>query len=267
MTSHPKPRWRLLFVPPRDGPENMARDVALLNLSRSTGECVLSIYSWLTPTLSLGRNQTAKGLYDTELIAAEAIDVVRRPTGGRAIMHDHEITYAVTGPNAFGGTLWAAYEQINELLLSGLRSLGVPAQLATPQGSAPLPELSPCFAEPVKGELIALGKKLVGSAQYRENGAFLQHGSILIENDQDRLAQLTLGDGPAEPESSPATLPATLTDLLGRAVTPRAMADVLFDAVRMHQDCDASPLDEAEIRNAALLLRPKFVDPLWTWRR
>lgn len=263
MTSRPKPRWRLLFVPPRDGPENMARDVALLNLSRSTGECVFSIYSWLAPTLSLGRNQTAKGLYDTALIAAEAIDVVRRPTGGRAILHDHEITYGVTGPDAFADTLPAAYEQINELLRSGLRSLGVPAQLATPDSSAPLPGLSPCFAEPVKGELIALGKKLVGSAQYRENGAFLQHGSILVENDQDRLAQLTLKEGLAEPESSPATL----SELLGRTVTPRDMADVLFDAVRKHQDCDASPLDEAEIRSAALLLRPKFVDPLWTWRR
>jgi lipoate-protein ligase A len=256
-----KPRWRLLFVPPRDGAENMARDSALQDYSRSTGECVLSVYSWVRPTLSLGRNQTAKGLYDLERIAAEGIDLVRRPTGGRAILHDHEITYSVSGPDSFAPNLSAAYNQINDLLLFALASLGVPVEIAEPATPAPRPDQSPCFAEPVKGELVARGKKLVGSAQFRENGAFLQHGSILVKNDQARLADLTLDAG------TETSSPITLSDLLPAAISPRMMADALFEAVRKLQDAGATTMAESEIRAAALANKPFYLDPLWTWRR
>src|SRR5207237_2025135 len=89
-------RWRLLFVAPRSGAENMARDTALQTRAARTGETVFSIYSWSRPTLSLGRNQPATGFYDARKIRAAGIDVVRRPTGGRAILHDNEVTYSVT---------------------------------------------------------------------------------------------------------------------------------------------------------------------------
>src|SRR5215210_2955869 len=89
-------RWRLLHVPPRGGAENMARDVALMHRARSTGEVVFSIYQWTTPTLSLGRNQRAKGCYDLDRMRSCGIDVVRRPTGGRALLHHREVTYSVT---------------------------------------------------------------------------------------------------------------------------------------------------------------------------
>lgn len=257
-----QPRWRLLFAPARDGAENMARDVALQNHSRSTGECVLSVYTWLRPTLSFGRNQTAKGMYDPELIAREQLDVVRRPTGGRAILHHREFTYSVTGTDAFAPTLSAAYNRINAILLLGLQNLGVSVVIANPPGPAPRPDQSPCFAEPVKGELIAAGRKLVGSAQYRESGAFLQHGSILIANDQVRLDKLTLG---GQTGGTPA--PATLAELLPAPVAPARMADVLFNAARTLEDENAASMDEMEIRPAALALRAQFTDPLWTWRR
>lgn len=260
---HIRPRWRLLFVPARDGAENMARDVALQEHSRETGECVLSIYTWSRPTLSFGRNQTAKGLYDMQRISAEQIDVVRRPTGGRAILHNREITYSVTGPDTFAPTLTKAYDQINAVLLKGLTSLGAAAEIAKPEGAAPRPDQSPCFAEPVKGELIALGRKLVGSAQHRENGAFLQHGSILVANDQGHLTELTLNgrtEG-AEPSAS------TLSELLPEPPTPEKLADAMFNAVKELEDSDAKPMDEAQIRMAALGFRPHFIDPLWTWRR
>ena len=263
MPTQPRARWRLLSVPARDGAENMARDVALQDHSRTTGECVFSVYSWLNPTLSLGRNQTAKGLYDLPRIAAERIDIVRRPTGGRAILHDHEITYSVTGPDSFADTLAAAYERINELLLTGLEILGVTAEIAKPERAAPPPDQSPCFAEPVKGELIAHGKKLVGSAQYREKGAFLQHGSILVKNDQVRLAELTIDKYESQVDSSPATL----TELLGHPISPSSMAEAMFAAVRETQDAEATEMREEEIRDRTLVLRPGFLDPLWTWRR
>src|SRR4051812_21636868 len=91
-------RWRFLVTPPRSGAENMARDIALQERASRTGEAVFSIYSWSTPTLSFGRNQPAIGLYDLDKIQALGIDVVRRPTGGRAILHHREITYSVTAP-------------------------------------------------------------------------------------------------------------------------------------------------------------------------
>lgn len=258
-----KPRWRLLFLPPRDGAENMARDAVLQDYSRESGECVLSVYSWSRPTLSFGRNQTAKGLYDIALIERNDIGVVRRPTGGRAILHDHEITYSVTGSDAFAPSLSSAYEAINHLLVDALQLLGVPAEIARPETTAPPPDLSPCFAEPVKGELVALGRKLVGSAQYRERGAFLQHGSILVENDQDRLADLTL----EKVDPRDLSRPATLSELLSSRVTPRILADAIFESVTKLQDPDATLLDESVIRGQTLSRRAAFLDPLWTWRR
>ncbi|MBA2688472.1 MAG: hypothetical protein H0U64_10260 [Gemmatimonadaceae bacterium] len=257
-----RPRWRLLFVPSRDGAENMARDVALQDHSRKTGECVLSVYTWIRPTLSFGRNQTAKGLYDLERIASEKLDVVRRPTGGRAILHHREFTYSVTGIDAFAPTLPAAYDRVNALLLLGMNNLGVSVAVASPTHSAPKPDQSPCFAEPVKGELVVAGRKLVGSAQYRENGAFLQHGSILVENDQHLLRAMSLDGSPEE-----FSAPATLTELVSEPITASQMANVLFDAVRTLEDQDASPMDESDIRTEALAHREHFTDPLWTWRR
>src|SRR4051794_837993 len=91
-------RWRVLLAPPRSGAENMARDSALQLRAASTSETVFSIYSWDRPTLSFGRHQPAAGLYDVERLRAATVDIVRRPTGGRAILHHREVTYSVTAP-------------------------------------------------------------------------------------------------------------------------------------------------------------------------
>src|SRR6185295_10556134 len=93
-----KRRWRLMSVGPRNGAENMARDVALMDRARESGEIVFSVYEWAVPTLSFGRNQTAAGLYDRGLLNARGVDVVRRPTGGRSLLHHRELTYSVTAP-------------------------------------------------------------------------------------------------------------------------------------------------------------------------
>src|SRR6185436_7637026 len=105
-------RWRLLSVPPRAGAENMARDSALQARAARSGETVFSVYSWSRPTLSLGRNQPAVGLYDLKKIRAAEIDIVRRPTGGRAILHDREVTYSVTAPIG-AASLRETYDRIN----------------------------------------------------------------------------------------------------------------------------------------------------------
>src|SRR4029078_3015436 len=87
------PRGGLMHVGPRSGAENMARDAGLMDRARSSGEVAVSIYSWSKPTLSLGRNQAALGLYDLAQIAERGIHVVRRPTGGRGLLHWREVTY------------------------------------------------------------------------------------------------------------------------------------------------------------------------------
>ena len=192
-----------MLAPARSGAENMARDTALMGRARETGECVFSVYSWATPTLSLGRNQAAKGRYDLDEIRRRGIDVVRRPTGGRALLHYHEVTYSVTAPLGDDEALRDSYARINRILLNGLIRVGVNANEAATAGRAPRPGDLPCFAAPAEGELVSGGAKLVGSAQVRENGALLQHGSILIEDDQRIIGEL-LQSNPPETDTPPA---------------------------------------------------------------
>ena len=123
-------KWRLMLAEPRGGAENMARDAGLMDRARETGETVFSVYSWQRPTLSLGRNQTALGKYDLESIANRGMEVVRRPTGGRALLHNQEVTYSVTAPLEGAPPLRETYSRINRILLEALARLGVTAELA-----------------------------------------------------------------------------------------------------------------------------------------
>jgi lipoate-protein ligase A len=256
--------WRLLIVAPRSGAENMARDTALQARAARTGETVFSIYSWSRPTLSFGRNQPASGLYDVTKIRAAGIDAVRRPTGGRAILHHHEITYSVTAPVQDAAPLRETYSRINRILQSGLSQLGVSVEAATRSQRAPVPSARNCFDTPVEGELVADGGKLVGSAQCRDDGALLQHGSILVDDDQSSLSGFAT-EVRLEAKSIPA--PATLHALLGRAPDVEEIANAMFRAVRSLEDANASELAEDEIREEALGYVPHFLDEGWTWRR
>jgi lipoate-protein ligase A len=263
-------RFRLLVTPPLPGPDNMALDDVLMDRARATGECVLRVYAWSTPTLSFGRNQRAVGVYDPARLAERAVDVVRRPTGGRAVLHHREITYSVTAPDGAlapaGAPLRLAYARINRLLLAGLRALGVDAREAAPVGRAPRPDGAPCFETPTGGELVVDAprgpSKLVGSAQWQERGALLQHGSILVDDDQSTVAALSAHPLPSVPP------PATLRATLGRAPDLDEVADALGEAVRRLEDSDLTPMDVDPSLHAALeRTRPRYLDPDWTWRR
>lgn len=249
--------WRTLLSPPLPGAENMACDLALMDRARRTGEAVLRVYSWSQPTLSFGRNQKTRG-YDQTALERAGIAVVRRPTGGRAILHHREITYSVTAPATAGESIAAAYDWINDLLLRALRSLGVPAVIATPSGRAPAPDANPCFAEPTAGEITVGGRKLVGSAQYREAGALLQHGSILISDDQSSLA--ALAGGGATPT------PATLEGALARTPDPAELHDALLAGLREH-GIEPEPLASTELTDSIARHLAEFEDSQWTWRR
>jgi lipoate-protein ligase A len=241
----------------------MALDEALMARARRTGESVLRVYGWASPTLSLGRNQRAAGEYDEAELAAQGIEVVRRPTGGRAILHHREITYSVTAPVVAEEGLAGAYIRLNLLLVTALESLGVRSTPAPSRGRALAPSTTPCFAEPAAGELVTLdNRKLVGSAQWRDDGALLQHGSILVHDDQARLADLTRRRIP------PVPAPSTLSESLGRSPAPAEVAEALFDAVRRLADAHADALpSDALLDDDAGRLALRYRDPAWTWRR
>ena len=247
-------RWQLLLEPQgRSGPENMAVDVALLERADRMGEAFLRLYRFDPPCLSLGRNEAAGG-YDRAAIPRLGIDVVRRPTGGGAVWHEHELTYAVAAPIAAFGSLRQAYRAIHQRLLTALRLLGADVALAPdrPTARPPVPP-SACFSQPVGGEVLLRTRKLVGSAQMRRGGAFLQHGSILLDGSQDVIATVT-----REPQAASAAT--TLSEELGRRITWEEVADAI---VATWDTGVTSPnLHQPPPTSIAW-----FSDPAWTWRR
>jgi lipoate-protein ligase A len=203
------------------------------------------------------------------------VDAVRRPTGGRALLHDREVTYAVTAPIEEGVTLGESFRGINALLADALARLGVQVRPAERGARATRPGLAACFAEPSEGELTVDGAKLVGSAQWRDEGALLQHGSILLDDDQARIASLLepgvpLGQAPSG--RTPAAPVATLNALLGRQVDRAEVAAALLDALadRCRRDGVTSPaLVESHSGTSDAMRRhlAHFTDASWTWRR
>lgn len=208
-------RWRLCAdLEPRDGPTNMATDQALLEAVAAGAPPILRLYRWGPPTLSFGRNQPAAGLYDEAAAGARRIAFVRRPTGGQAVLHADELTYAVIAPVAVVGRPRDAYRRINEALVSGLRAVGVAAEVAgraaVGSGVTDKPAhtharsrgwAAACFREPAEGEVVVGGRKLVGSAQRCEGRVILQHGSVLVSGSQAAAEELLVGtaawrDGP-----------------------------------------------------------------------
>lgn len=222
-----RPRWRLVHDGELSGAANMARDVAMLEaVAAGEVEPSLRLYGWDPPCLSLGRHQGV-GAADLKFCRAEGIDVVRRPTGGRALLHHLELTYAVVAPLGEGPLprgLQEAYRVICGALVRAMRSLGVAADLTGGEVNLELPgprTTVPCFEAPAGGEVVVAGRKLVGSAMRAHGGAVLQHGAILLDWD-GRLQAGSMGladDSKLRPHIT------TLADELGRPPDRREVED------------------------------------------
>lgn len=240
----------------RPGRENMSIDSSLLRAAQE-GVAFLRLYGWMPPCLSFGRNEPATRRYELAKIERLGLDTVRRPTGGRAVWHDSEVTYAVAAPASTFGGLRESYNIIHSTIAAALRHLGVAAELAG-QSRAVGASLSggACFASPVGGEVVAAGRKLVGSAQVREGDAFLQHGSILLEDGQDMVSQVTVGNAPQPVATS-------ISALLGRSVSFEEVAEVIGDEVRRSWP---GAWKTSDVRGAGEDLE-RFADPAWTWCR
>jgi len=257
----------------RPGSENMAVDQALLEDSARTGRAFLRLYRWTPSCLSFGRNEPALTRYDRVEIERRGMDVVRRPTGGRAVWHQHEVTYAVAAPAGALGSLAESYCAIHERLARALTALGARATLAPRRREVALDQgAGACFSSAAGGEVLVDGKKVIGSAQVRERGALLQHGSILLADDQPMIASLRIAPGTPGPEPAEAPAPrpaATLDAALGRSVRFDEVADAL--EISLHDALRASavitPLEPALLGGDLARLVIAFRDPAWTWRR
>lgn len=190
--------WRLIVDGACDGAWNMAVDGALLRSRGAGGPPTLRLYRWRTPTVSLGRFQS---VLDVDAAACErhGVDIVRRATGGRGVLHDDELTYSVAVSEADGVPrgVTASYRHVGSALLAAYAALGVPAELTAShrgvKGSAA------CYLAATQADLSLAGAKLSGSAQVWSGGACLQHGSFVVSRDVDREAEIfRLAPGPAE---------------------------------------------------------------------
>ncbi|WP_324669037.1 lipoate--protein ligase family protein [Geochorda subterranea] len=200
-------RWRLLVDPPGPAARNMAVDEAMLwAVEAGIAPPTLRLYRWDPPAVSLGYFQEWGDSLDERACREEGVDVVRRPTGGRAVFHDDEVTYAVVLPpeHPVGGrSVMEGYRRISEALAAGLRRLGIEARLARPPAGPALRGrdalAGACFDAASRYELEWEGRKVVGSAQLRRaSGALLQHGSIPLRFDPERTARLLAPGGRGE---------------------------------------------------------------------
>ena len=264
MTHHLSPTmpWMLLVDQAASGAWNMAVDQALLEHAERAGWATLRLYAWEPATLSFGRNEPATRRYDRATIERLALPTVRRPTGGRAVWHDDEVTYAVAAPSAGFGTLREAYHAIHALLAEALASLGAPVALAADRPAVGV-GAGACFASAAGGEVVAPGGgKVVGSAQVRGENAFLQHGSIILGGAQERVAAVTLGAADAPHVEGLRTL------LPPERATHEAVAQAIARTAARRWGAPAEPRAlPDDVRHAAEALVPRYQDPAWTWRR
>ncbi|MEO8294470.1 MAG: hypothetical protein ABI613_03065 [Gemmatimonadota bacterium] len=252
--------WQLLIDRERSGAENMARDQALLDLAEQLGAVVLRVYQWYPHCISFGRNEPALARYHRDLIDSLGLDCVRRPTGGRAVWHARELTYAVAAPLRLFGTLALAYHSIHSMLASAIESFGGAASLATRPARQATLDAGACFASPAGGEVVMGGRKVVGSAQLRQGSAFLQHGSLLIEDGQDVIARVTRG-------APPPSLDTTLAVMLGRSIGFAEVSTAVTEAAAAWRGPWEHWSHEPELQKREDEHLARFQSAEWTWRR
>lgn len=174
--------------------ENMRVDAALLaDCGQGRIPPTVRLYGWSEPSITIGYSQNAEAELNLQLCRDLGVPVVRRPTGGRALLHGNELTYAVVAPVSiapFNQGLKATFAAISEALLAGLQELGIHGEVNVSKQQLGAARTPACFASLNHCEITVDGKKLIGSAQKRTSQAFLQHGSVIIDSDHDLFATL-----------------------------------------------------------------------------
>jgi lipoate-protein ligase A len=277
MTDLSPTSWRLLITPPARGAWNMAVDEALLEAAGTREPLpTLRLYSWSPPALSIGYAQPSKD-FDPDRLRQLGWEVVRRPTGGRAILHTDELTYSVIGPHdeprLTGGVL-ESYRRLAQALLNALINLGLPAEsqvLISNQNQAQ--DIDPvCFDVPSNYEITVQGKKLVGSAQSRKGGAVLQHGTLPLQGDLTRITQALYYPDQATRQRAAERLlerATTVEASLGKTITWDRAAQAFADAFAetLNLTLIKADLSSQEIIRAEALMAAKFDNLAWLKKR
>ncbi|SFX06938.1 lipoate-protein ligase A [Thermoactinomyces sp. DSM 45891] len=187
-------KWRLIPYQPHAPAWNMALDEAILTaISENQAPPTLRFYGWNPATLSIGYFQRSEKEVNLERLKELGWGFVRRMTGGRAVLHDSELTYSIIAPEthpSVRGSVSESYRYLSQGLLRGYQNLGIEAKLAPPAKAFSLLHSAACFDAPSDYELVIHGRKAAGSAQVRQKGVALQHGSILLDLDTDRLFEV-----------------------------------------------------------------------------
>lgn len=187
------PTCHLLPYNVYDSHKNMDIDCKMaLVCDKRSAHTMLRFYGWSSPTLSLGYAQKLRGDINIDYCKNNNIDIIRRPTGGRAVLHENEITYCIASSldnRLFSKSILESYKNVNTAIASGLRRLGIDADLYKAK-DRPVERSPVCFASFSPYEILVNGKKIAGSAQRRFKNSFIQHGSLLIDIDREKLSNI-----------------------------------------------------------------------------
>jgi len=261
--------WRVLPYGSWTAAENMAIDEAVFRVRRQFKmPTTLRWYSWRSPALSVGYFQDIRREIDVEACSRAQLDIVRRPTGGKAVLHEDDLTYAVIsgeGDPLFPPDILGTYRVIGRCLSRGFAEIGVDVRMAM-AGRNGRGDAS-CFASPSRYELLVQGRKICGSAQVRSQGCFLQHGSVLLDFSPEKHAVFlkTNGGGPGRLEQLLRFSVTSLREELGRAVDAAELC-ALFQrgfSAALGVDLREGDLSPEEERWRDRLLAKKYSNPEW----
>lgn len=267
--------WRLIHTPPSTGAWNMAVDESVLeHIYRGEVKPTLRLYSWNPPCLSLGHAQSFKDV-DIERLHAQGWEVVRRLTGGRAILHTDELTYSVTGsaedPVLAGGVL-ESYNRLAQALLHAVQSLSVPVEMKEHEDGHTQQNLNPvCFEVPSTYEITVNGKKLIGSAQARKKEGVLQHGSLPLTGNLTRICDALVFENESARQNAKERLLAratTVESVLGVAPSWDAAAQAFVEGfeAKLGIQFERGELSRSELQRAEELVKEKYANAIWTER-
>ncbi len=260
------------------GYENMAADEAILRACHR-GEVAPTVrfYQWNPACLSLGYFQYVEKEVDRQGMQDRGVDLVRRITGGKAVLHDDELTYSVVIPEKdLRGSVLETYYEISKALVQGLKDLGLPAQIAALEHGVtsrdPQFRQAACFSAPSWFEITVLGKKIIGSAQNRKNGIILQHGSIPFRFDADKLVGCLRTSSPQHAARAAAMLGRKaigVSQALERDVSRYELESALVKGFETALGWELEPgeLQEQEISEKQTLSGDKYGSSKWTMER
>lgn len=272
--------WNFINTGSKDPYYNMAMDEALLNfVSRGEIDPVIRFYTWNPATLSIGYFQRLQKEIDIDKVKEKGFGLVRRQTGGRGVLHDKELTYSVIVPEShpnMPSTVTEAYRVISQGLLEGFKNLGFDTYFAVPKTPEERQKLkqhrsSVCFDAPSWYELVVEGRKIAGSAQTRQKGVILQHGSILQDIDIDELfdmfiyknERLKLKMKEAFVEKAVA-----INDISDEHITISQMEEAFEKGFKKGLNIELKPLELTEVQLAEVEeLTEKYRSDEWMFRK